>query len=338
MAWIGLAGAWQGADARPSGPAPMALGTILLETRVPAAPMATLLRHMLRDPVPAGLVLRLCPAGLDVLLSRDGQAVAHHLPLPPLRQGETLRMAFNWDGTVGALSAWLPDRGLFRAVPAIGPSPPVSPHARSDDHADHRNGLLWAALTDRWMPAGPPPLLPGDAPVATPAGPRPLASLRRGDAALGPDGRPVPILHRCRADWPALGGLAPVRLAAPRFGLNQDLIVGAEQALVMRGSAVEYLFGAESVAVPAGLIGSPVAGPAVRYWHGVFTADGAPILVAGAAMATLDARAVLHGRVEQALSPLSGMPLPPLPAARPAPRRLTALDAAALLQEREQAA
>jgi hypothetical protein len=333
VVWIGLARRCGGAG-DPVRASALRRGTILLETTASAARPATLLRHAARDPSPSGLTLRLGASGLDVFVARDAGSASHHLSLPSLREGEVLRIAQAWDGTVGALSAWLPERGAFFAAPALGPPPPVLGTLSGPDRSADGEGSGWAALSDRWTPSGPPPLLPGDAPVATPSGPRPLAALRAGDAALGPDGRPVPVLWSGRADWPALGGLAPVRLSAPWFGLNRDLVVGAEQALIVRGSAVEYLFGTDTAAIPAGAIGTAVSGPAVRRWHGVFTADSAPILVAGAAMATLDARAVLRSGVTQAISPLAGLRLSPPSPGRPVPLRLTALEAATLARAR----
>jgi hypothetical protein len=235
---------------------------------------------------------------------------------------------------VGVLTAWMPERDILVAAPALGPAPLARGEVRPVLARPAGPGLRWMALADRWIPAGPPPLLPGDAPVATPDGPRPLASLRAGDVALGPGHRAVPILWAGEAEWPAQGGLAPVRLRAPWFGLSRDLVVGADQGVVLGGSEVEYLFGVEEAAVPARALGQPVDGPAVRRWHGIATADGSPILVAGAAMATIDARALAADPVARAASVLGGAALPDLPPGRPAPPRLSPLEAAALAHAR----
>ncbi len=87
--------------------------------------------------------------------------------------------------------------------------------------------------------------------VATPNGYQEVGELRRGDLVLTADGKSVPDLQTLTRTVPAKGHFSPVLLRAPVFGLQQDIIVAPSQRLVISGSEVEYLFGRESVLVPA---------------------------------------------------------------------------------------
>jgi hypothetical protein len=54
-----------------------------------------------------------------------------------------------------------------------------------------------------------------------------------------------------RADLPAQGSFTPVRLRAPFFGAQGDLLVSGPQAILLAGNDVEYLFGTERVLAEA---------------------------------------------------------------------------------------
>jgi len=54
-----------------------------------------------------------------------------------------------------------------------------------------------------------------------------------------------------RRTVPAKGSFQPARLRAPYFGLARDITVAPQQRMVIDGSEVEYLFGRESVLIPA---------------------------------------------------------------------------------------
>ena len=103
--------------------------------------------------------------------------------------------------------------------------------------------LLFAALATDIAPIGPMPTLHPQTPIATANGYCAAGDLQRGDTVLTNSGDIVPVLSIVRSRFPARGSFAPMRLHAPYFGLTQDIIVGAEQRLVMRGSDVEYNFG-----------------------------------------------------------------------------------------------
>lgn len=111
--------------------------------------------------------------------------------------------------------------------------------------------VLFSAISDEILPIGPMPSLHPATPIATPGGYRTAESLRRGDTVVTDNGDTVPVLHSVRHTVPARGSFAPVRLRAPYFGLQRDIVVAPEQRLVLEGSEVEYIFGQEAVLVPA---------------------------------------------------------------------------------------
>jgi hypothetical protein len=102
----------------------------------------------------------------------------------------------------------------------------------------------------------------------------------------------VPVLHVISREVPSLGSFAPVLLRAPYFGLQRDLVVGAEQCLRTAGSAVEYLFGRSHVRIPATHLVNGVSairarvGDTLRYYQFVLPGNE-PCIIAGAPFETL---------------------------------------------------
>ena len=104
------------------------------------------------------------------------------------------------------------------------------------------------------------PGLSGDAPVATPDGPRPVSTLTPGDLVITETGTPQPLQWIEARPRLSLGRLAPVRLKAPYFGLRADLIVTPQTRIQRTGPTVEYIFGEDAVLVRArDLVGGPAA-------------------------------------------------------------------------------
>jgi len=61
----------------------------------------------------------------------------------------------------------------------------------------------------------------------------------------------VPVLQTATRTVPARGSFAPIRMRAPYFGLQDDIIISPEQHVVIDGPEVEYLFSCEKVLTPA---------------------------------------------------------------------------------------
>lgn len=99
-------------------------------------------------------------------------------------------------------------------------------------------------------------------------------------------GESVPVLHKVARSVPARGCFRPIRVRAPFFGLQRDILVAPAQRLVLSGSDVEYLFGEESVLVELRhLVGEPSVrfepcGATVTYQQ-LILPNHEPVLAAG---------------------------------------------------------
>lgn len=87
----------------------------------------------------------------------------------------------------------------------------------------------------------------GSTRLETPFGQAALQDLKPGDVILDTSGQEVRVQHVITV--PATR--SAICLRAPYFGLNQDLVIGADHRIAITSDAAEYLFGAETVLVPA---------------------------------------------------------------------------------------
>ncbi len=110
---------------------------------------------------------------------------------------------------------------------------------------------VFHGTTDKVEPVGLSASIAAGAPVATPEGPVRIEKLRAGDMVLTRDHGPQPIRWVGSRDVPTSGNFRPVRLIAPYFGLQRDVLVAPEQRLLVQGAEIEYLFGAEEILVEA---------------------------------------------------------------------------------------
>ena len=148
---------------------------------------------------------------------------------------------------------------------------------------DKRTPKFWLGLADNYRDTG----LAARTFVGTPFGPREVSRLRIGDLVQTRDGGQEPVLHVAQRIVPGLGSFAPIRLRAPYFGLERDIVVAPHQKIFVSGAAVDYTFGCEGVLVPAGYLVNGQSAlpepnlPLVNYAqallpsHAVFAASGA---------------------------------------------------------------
>jgi len=87
--------------------------------------------------------------------------------------------------------------------------------------------------------------------VLTPDGPAAVETLRRGSKVITTEGEVMPLRWIDTRPHLCLGRLAPIRLRAPYFGLEQDICVTAQTRILRTGPAVEYLCGTDAVLVEA---------------------------------------------------------------------------------------
>ena len=267
MTWIGLTdhlggrfsptGLGRGKLMRPG--RTLERGTIMLETFI----AGELRPHDLfsisqQYPQPREIAFRAVPGGGFAFVQQH-QADLTHAAVDWMADGRphSLRLNYSWDTRLrwARLTLEQPERTLVRSKTVGDPSPILTEDIRDmmlgkSDRSLSKE-VLFAAATSGIVPIGPLPSLHPSTPIATTQGYREARTLRRGDIVITDQGEATRVLHTVRYSVPARGSFAPVRLHAPYFGLQRDIVVAPEQRLVLRGSEVEYIFGKEAVLVPA---------------------------------------------------------------------------------------
>ena len=244
-------------DASPS--ALLTHGTIMFETRLSAdGRPQVLFGYKTTFPTLRSLTFQAIPGGGIAMVQVQGNAISH-AAIEHKEAGRTdvVRITYSWDSTEkwGRMTLEKPEDMAIVSTYVENPKPLSIEDIRDlmlgrSDHT-FAPDMIFAALSDRIEPIGPMPTMSPDTPLATPWGYRPARDLKRGDTVYTRSGSVVPILHHLRRIVPARGSFRPIRLRAPYFGLQQDIIVSPDQRLIIDGPEVEYLFGQEAVLVPA---------------------------------------------------------------------------------------
>nr|WP_283254966.1 Hint domain-containing protein [Marivita sp. GX14005] len=162
------------------------------------------------------------------------------------------------------------------------------------------------------------PSLAPSVPLETAQGPRLVMSLRQGDVVRAAGGALVPVLHTAAREVPALGSFRPIRLRAPYFGLQQDVVVSRHQRLLVNGPEVEYLFGREEVLIPATALVDGYAArfePAPRFarYHQILLPHHDAVRTSGAALESLYIGRMRRDTALLDASVLGGLPRALLP-------------------------
>ena len=234
-------------------------GTLLVETRLsPVGGPQMLLEFHRPLPETRRLSLQSLPTGGVVLVITHGSDVFHALlEHQPDERTDVLRISYSWDmpRRCGRLSVELPETGKCFTTELKDPKPLALSDIRDMTSSPARRHMdrdvVFMAVSTRIEPVGPMPTLTSSVPIRTPQGYRNAWDFRRGDVIETEQDGIVPVLHTLRRTVPAFGSFSPVRLRAPFFGLLEDIVVAPHQRLMISGSRVEYMFGAESVLVPA---------------------------------------------------------------------------------------
>lgn len=191
------------------------------------------------------------------VLHRQGQALARHNLAGPLPQEPGLaRLTFAWDAPARwwELRYECSGRPEALAVRGVGPLPvpldDLMALCRGGAGTARHPAVLWFGVTSGVAPPDRAPWLGLRTPVATPTGPRPAGALRQGDMVMTDSGARMLRSVR-RMNLPSRGFFAPVLLRAPYFRNRFDLLVSADQRLLLSGPEVEYLFAEDEVLVEA---------------------------------------------------------------------------------------
>ncbi|MGH1576757.1 Hint domain-containing protein [Planktotalea sp.] len=262
MGWL----AWSGGGntaASHSSVTPEAMietGALVIEAPLPSdTRAATLLEVASLHPQPSLLRIQSIPGeGFSVLLS-CGSEVFHALISHTLQaRVDSFRLTLNWDSHTGngLLSiehpgddAVLFTRELANCIPMPGTL--ILGSLSEMQSACALENLTYIGFHKGALAVGPTPTLDYHTPVLTPQGYRKIGTLQPGDTVVSSSGDIVPVLGVFKKVTPALGSNAPVRLRAPYFGLQSDLVMAGTQRLIVGGSDVEYTFGRDTVLIPA---------------------------------------------------------------------------------------
>ncbi len=234
-------------------------GSIVFETRQsPDGAPQLLFGYKSTFPWLRSLTFQAIPGGGIALVQVQGKDITHAaIQLQDSGRSDVLRVTYSWDSAAkwGRLALEQPESSRVVTVPVPHPKPIAMEDLRDlmlgRGEATLSGDVIFAALSNRIEALGPMPSLLPSTPLATPWGYKAAAQLRRGDTVMTRNSGVVPVLHRVSRTVPARGSYAPVRLRAPYFGLQQDIIVAPDQRLVIDGPEVEYLFNKEAVLIPA---------------------------------------------------------------------------------------
>ncbi len=237
----------------------LARGSVLIETRLsPDERPQTLLAYERSHPWAASFSLQAIPGGgIAVVISQAGEVFHAALNHDSHDRADILRVTYSWDAPRrwGRLAIERPEFDKVVSVEITDPKPlllddlrlmATEPALRYMDE-----DLLFFAVSDQIEPIGPMPTLFETVPLQTGRGFAGAGQFRRGDLVQTMESGLVPVLGTVSRVVPAKGSFEPVRLRAPYFGLQQDIIVAPDQRMVIGGPEVEYMFGHEAVLVPA---------------------------------------------------------------------------------------
>lgn len=234
----------------------------------------------------------------------------------PACEGKSARLSFIWDVGQDVGAARLDDSNTGSTLMNV-PLPNSLTQSEvlkfTQTQAQRPKGAVrYLGVSTRVEPFGPYPTLLKQTRILTADGHVPVSRIRRGDLVRSDTGDLVPVLHLVQRKLPARGDFAPIRLCAPAFGFHEDLFVAASQMLILRGTDIEYMFGSETVLMPARhLLGTPFArpascGPIVTYYQLVLPRNEG-LMAGNVALASMNIGRIRRKPDVLALSSLSGI-------------------------------
>lgn len=241
-----------------SGPhALLVRGSLMFEARLsPDGRSQTLFDYREGDGWLSTLTLQADSSGITLIIAQNDDVVHATVQHTDTGRPELVRVTYSWDapGRWARLAIERPEGCVANIVNIDNPRPMLVSdlHNLFIDHTRRHvsEDVAFVALSDEIEPVGPTPKLSTQTPVETADGYRPAGKLQRGDLVRAENGDLVPVLGVLHRTVPARGSFAPVRMHAPYFGLEQDIIVAPDQRLMLRGAEVQKLFGKDAVLVP----------------------------------------------------------------------------------------
>ncbi len=234
-------------------------GSLVLETRLsPDGRPQNLLAHRVNTPEKRTLSFQAIPGGgIVFVLHQAGETTHAVVDLDSSERADLLRITYSWDVSKNwaRLAIERPETGWLTTTLIENAQPLFTDDIRSMTLAPQLlqmdDDVEFFAVSDQIEPLGPMPSLDGLVPIVCQGRYKPLAEIRPGDIVETLEHGAVPVMGKIARNVPARGSFRPVRLRAPYFGLQQDIIVAPDQKLVVSQPMVEYMFGCEAVLVPA---------------------------------------------------------------------------------------
>lgn len=231
-------------------------GALILEVELPLEGQVVLLDYRRTDGWARAISVFYDPVnGIGILHRQGGQLVRHQLAGPLPRVQGVARITLRWDAParLWSLCHEVPDSG-GPPMQAQGTNPLPVPmddlRAICGSACKRHPSVLWFGVTRGANLPDRAPWIGLRTPIATPTGLRHAGSLQAGDQILTQGGLRV-VQSLRRMDLPSRGYFTPVLLRAPYFGRQIDMLVSADQLVVLSGPEVEYLFGEEDVLAQA---------------------------------------------------------------------------------------
>ncbi|MFN3723535.1 MAG: Hint domain-containing protein [Paracoccaceae bacterium] len=239
--------------------APLEEGLFICEAALPLGAGTVLLEWHRNEGDLRSFSIFADPKAGIVVLHRNGQIMRRHVLPGPLPFGlGTVRITYGWNRRTGVWTLSFGLIGLGEQIKSTGIGPiALSPDelaalCRRDGAALRHGSLLWFGVTTGARPPERAPWLGLRSPVETARGPVAAGALRVGDLVQTADNGLQPVLRVNRLRLPSRGSFAPVILRAPFLGQGSDVLLSADQLVVLGGAEVEYMFGVEEVLVRAG--------------------------------------------------------------------------------------
>lgn len=237
-------------------------GLLVVEYKLPILEPAILLQFQSMPAEARQFTVLFDPEkGLSVLNRQGAVLRRHRLPGPLTQRQGTGRLSFRFDA--GRQSWQIEHRVLGEADEAAQRASGAQVSALDladfqviclDGPGGQRHpSVLWFGVTQQDEPdqAG---WLGLNTPVETRRGPVRAGLLRPGDLIATLEDGFVPLLKARRQRFPGRGSFSPVVLRSPYFSASTDLLMAADQLVMISGASVEYLFGEDEVLVPAGAL------------------------------------------------------------------------------------
>jgi hypothetical protein len=229
-------------------------GYFVAEFTMPKGGGEILLNHQVQDDLPRSFALFLDrDAGIAVLQRRGAQVVRHMLkgPLPSWEGAARVTLKFDIDRDYWAIVFDIPQGPALRAEGKSPLAVDFEDVAAICAPLPRHKDLLWFGFYQGAEMPKSGPWISQRTELSTPGGQMAAGHLDRGDILMTVDHGPLPLRSVQRFEVPARGSFAPVLLRAPFFASGQDLLVSADQHLLISGGEVEYLLGTDAVLVSA---------------------------------------------------------------------------------------